>query len=146
MSERVATTRARVPAAPPNELRALWALTLYPLLAMTRNVSTVAFGFLFPIVFIAVFGLIGQGGAPIKLGVTQATTSDPLFSSIQQVPGLDFTIALADDLDQRLRLGKIDGVLEVEGGRVILRVSSANAQANTSSLWIESAIDRINLE
>ena len=46
----------------PNEARALIALTMFPFIAMMRNIATFAFGFLFPVVFISVFGLIGGGG------------------------------------------------------------------------------------
>lgn len=129
----------------PNEARALLALTLYPLIAMTRNISTVAFGFLFPLAFIAVFGLIGDRGASLRLGITPGGASGPLFASLEQVPGLDFVRADDVELERRLRQGKLDGILEIRGERVVLRVNSAGPQAEVSRLWVQGTLDRLSL-
>jgi ABC-2 type transport system permease protein len=129
----------------PNELRALVALSVYPFLAMTRNLSTVAFGFLFPLVFIAVFGLIGGGGSTLRLGIPEADASGPVFEALQQVPGLDLTRAPEAELQRRVRQGKLDGLLDLEGTRVSLVINSASPQAQISRLWVQAAIDQLSL-
>jgi len=66
----------------PNQLRALWALTIYPLVAMLRNPATSFFGFLFPVGLILIFGLIGTGGSGMRLGVPSGSGSGPVYSAL----------------------------------------------------------------
>jgi ABC-2 type transport system permease protein len=87
------TRTGEAPGRSPNQLRALVALSIYPLIAMTRNVATVAFGFLFPVVFLLVFGLVGDRGSTLRLGITPGDTRLPLYATLAQVPGLDFVEA-----------------------------------------------------
>ncbi len=143
MNER--STATRLQPARPNQLRALAALSKYPLIAMTRNVSTVAFGFVFPLVFIAVFGLIGDGGSTLRIGITPNDTASALFSALSQVPGLDYVQDDAGDLERRLRLGKLDAVMDIEGDHVQLQVNSASPQASIARLWVQAALDQLNL-
>src|SRR5436309_219036 len=93
LSRQAAGNWAGVQVAAAREMRALSALTFYPLVAMTRNLSTLAFGFLFPVVFIAVFGLIGGGGPTLRLGIPAEEAAGPLFAALEQVPSIDFTQA-----------------------------------------------------
>jgi ABC-2 type transport system permease protein len=143
MNERAVGTPARVTR--PNQRRALVALSVYPLIAMTRNVATVAFGFLFPLVFLVVFGLIGERSASLRLGITPGDTRLPLYSSLAQVPGLDFVEADEHELDRRLQTGKLDAVVDLEGDRVLLRVNSASPQVHIARLWVQSALNQLNL-
>jgi ABC-2 type transport system permease protein len=143
MNERTSATLVRP--AQPNQLRALYALAKYPLIAMTRNVSTVAFGFMFPLVFIAVFGLIGDRGATLRIGIAPGATASPLFTTLSQVPGLDYVHEDAQELERRLHLGKLDAIMDIQGDRVELRVNAASPQANISRLWVQAALDQQNL-
>ena len=144
MNERIGP-RTAVHAPSPNELRALVALTKYPLVAMTRNISTVAFGFLFPLAFIAVFGLIGGGGSGLRIGIAPSDTGSSVFAALAQSPGLNFVQQGESDLDRQLRLGKLDGVVHIQGDRVVLQVNSASPQAQMAPLWIQAALDRLSL-
>jgi ABC-2 type transport system permease protein len=143
MNERIVATSP--PTTSPNQLRALGALSLYPLIAMTRNVSTVAFGFLFPLVFLVVFGLIGERGSSLRLGITPSDTRLPLYGPLAQVPGLEFVEADERELDRRLQLGKLDAIVDIEGDRVLLRVNSASPQARIARLWVQAALDQLSL-
>ncbi len=143
MNERTSTST--IPATRPNQLRALYALAKYPLIAMTRNVSTVAFGFAFPLVFIAVFGLIGDRGAMLRIGVTPGDASSPLYSTLTEVPGLEFVQGDERELERRIRMGKLDAIMAIQGNRVELHVNSASPQASISRLWVQAALDQLNL-
>src|SRR5436190_21692835 len=119
MSEIALSAPARVAAAAPNELRALFALAKYPLIAMLRNVSTVAFGFLFPVAFIAVFGLIGMGGGPgLRMGIQASDSQGAVFLALQQLPGVKLTQGDPAEMERQLRLGKLDGLVRTEGNQV----------------------------
>ncbi len=144
MNER--RSRVVVSARRPNELRSLAALTLYPLLAMSRNVSTIAFGFLFPVVFIAVFGLIGDRGSSLHLGIAPSSAEGPVYAGLSQLPGLDLALADDQELAREMRAGKLDGIVEIRDGQVLLTVNTASPQAQVSRLWLEAALDRMNVQ
>lgn len=128
----------------PNQFRALTALTYYPFIAMLRNISTTVFGFAFPVAFIAVFGLIGGGAASARFGVGPAGASGPVYEALEQLPGVTLVQADPRELERLLRLGKLDGVVEITGSRVLLRVNTANPTSQISRLWLQSALDRLN--
>ncbi len=138
--------RARTVNARPNELRSLWALTKYPFLAMMRNVSTVAFGFAFPLVFIAVFGLIGEGNANMRLGVTPTSSQQGPLRTIAEMPGITLVEGTVPELERKLRLGKLEGILDVTGSRVVLTLNEANPQSQIARLWVQAVLDRLNLQ
>jgi len=129
----------------PNELRALFALTYYPFLAMMRNIATFAFGFLFPVVFISVFGLIGGGSGGPRLGIPTEYASGPTYEAIERYPAITLMRGNRAELERQLRLGKLDGVVEITGGRVTLQVNSASPSSQASRLFVQSALDRLNL-
>jgi ABC-2 type transport system permease protein len=139
-------TRTRHETPRPNQLRALWALTIYPLRAMMRNPSTVAFGFMFPVAFILVFGLIGGGTTGIRLGVPAGQASGPLFTSLQQSPGLNVVIEERAELERELRLGKIDAMAEIGADRVTVVLNSANPQGGMAVPAVEQTVSALNLQ
>ncbi|MBI4495230.1 MAG: ABC transporter permease [Chloroflexi bacterium] len=136
----------RDPIHAPSQVRAFLALALYPFLAMTRSVGTVAFGFLFPIAFIGVFGFIGGGPQELRLGLAAgADRASPLYAALQQLPGARLVEAEPAELDRQLRLGKLDAMLELEPADLRLRLSSANPQGQYTRLVLDALVDRLNL-
>jgi len=133
------------PAGAPNELRALAALTWYPFLAMMRNIATFAFGFLFPVVFISVFGLIGGGGGGPRLGIPSGSDRGPAYEALERYPAITLIPGDRVELERQLRLGKLDGVVSVSGGRISLEVNSASPASQASRLFVQSVLDRLNL-
>ena len=129
----------------PNELRALFALTYFPFIAMMRNIATFAFGFLFPVVFISVFGLIGGGGAGPRLGIPADVPRGPAYEALESYPTITLVSGDRPQLERQLRLGKLDGVVDITGGRVALEVNSASPSSQASRLFVQSVLDRLNL-
>src|SRR5438552_2409072 len=129
----------------PNQMRALWALTLYPLLAMLRNPATSTFGFLFPLGLILIFGLIGGGGPGMRLGVPTGSSTGPVYSALGQIPSITLVPGDRTDLEQQLRTGKLDGIVETGGDRVTLSLNSANPQGGLATMLVRESIDSLNL-
>ncbi|MPZ15749.1 MAG: ABC transporter permease [Chloroflexi bacterium] len=128
------------------ELRSLVALTYYPFVAMMRNVATFAFGFLFPVVFISVFGLIGGGSGGVRLGVATGAASAPVMTALEGMPNIVVVQGSQNELERQLELGKIEGVLDLQGGHVVLQVNEASPQSQAAPLFVQSALDRLNLQ
>lgn len=129
----------------PSELRALFALTFFPFIAMMRNIATFAFGFLFPVVFISVFGLIGGGGGGPRLGIPTDVARGPAYEALERYPTITLISGDRTQLERQLRLGKLDGVVDIAGGRVTLEVNSASPSSQASRLFVQSVLDRLNL-
>ena len=98
-----------------NQWRVFWTITWYSLRAQTRNMSTFFFGFLFPIVFISIFGLIGNSNTPVTIGIpTESNINNPIVSSLKEISAVRLVSNPKKVLDKQLRLGKIDAELTVE--------------------------------
>lgn len=129
----------------PDALRTYLALTWYPLLAMFRNVGTLLLGFAFPVAFISVFGLIGGGGdSGPRLGVV-GSPSGQVYESLRALPGVTLVNGEPADLERQLRLGKVEGLIRIEGDHVTLTVNSASPQSRLAPLWLQAAVDKLNL-
>lgn len=130
----------------PNQWRALWALSWYPMRAMMRNPSTVAFGFMFPIAFILVFGFVGGGIPGMRIGVPAGQDRGPLFTSLQHSPGLNLIVEGRPEVERLLRLGKIDAMAEIGADRVTVVLNSANPQGQLAVPAVQQTLGVLNLQ
>lgn len=138
----------------PNQLRAFYTLTWYTFRAMTRNPATFAFGFIFPIVFISIFGLIGNSGQKITIGIPPTTNqNNPIVPAVEKQSFVKIEEKDEDTLETRLRQGRIAGILHVDKQStnppvytVDVVTSTANPQdaASLRSL-IRGIVDQTNL-
>lgn len=101
-----------------SQVRAMFAITKASLRGLFRNYSAVIFGFIFPFVFIVVFGFIGNSGlAPVyKVVIAKdCDTSNALYESIKQSDRIRLvTYAGEAELKQAVVRGKIAAVLSIQ--------------------------------
>ncbi|OGG45963.1 MAG: hypothetical protein A3F84_11595 [Candidatus Handelsmanbacteria bacterium RIFCSPLOWO2_12_FULL_64_10] len=121
------------------------ALTFYPLQAMLKNVSTVAFGFLFPLAFVLVFGFVGGAGSGLRIGVPNEATRGPLYSALAENGQLILTTGERADLERKLTLGKIEALVDVTSTGLEVVLNSANPDGRLAQLWVEDAVGKLNL-
>ncbi|MBA3724220.1 MAG: ABC transporter permease [Candidatus Levybacteria bacterium] len=99
----------------PNQLRAFFTMMKYFFLAQTRNPATFAFGFLFPVVFISIFGLIGNSTPPINIGIPiESNRDNPITQAIKEQDFAKIQEAPKAELENKIKQGKLSGILEVE--------------------------------
>lgn len=136
----------------PNQLRTYLVLSWYFFIAQTRNPATFAFGFIFPLVFISIFGLIGGGSQKVSVGIpTNTHTDNPI---VQTVTKQEFIEPVRDDkekLENQLIQGKIAGVLSVSetGGGYSVNLQTSQAQPQQTgvlSSYLSGIVDKTNLE
>lgn len=90
------------------------ALTRASILGQVRNIATFFFGFLFPLVFISVFGLLGNSGTSIKLGVTDGSDQrSPVYMVLSHISAVQISHGATAELESKLRHGQVDGVLTI---------------------------------
>ncbi len=100
-----------------SQVRAMLAITRGSLRAIFRSPSAVIFSFVFPLIFILVFGFIGGGGITVRVAITNlADTNNVLIKNgLLKNP----SIRLVTDLSQekaRSEVGKgnIAAILEID--------------------------------
>lgn len=133
------TDEIKTPDAPPapggrptNELRAFAALTKASLLGQIRNFSTLFFGFLFPIVFIAIFGFLGNTTSKVTLGVAPGTdTQSPVYQALTHIPAVTLQQGDQATLDKQLKKGEIDAIMYITAVQRPAQPAQNGAPAST---------------
>lgn len=97
---------------------AMWAVTRASLRAILRSPSAVAFSFLFPFIFILVFGFIGNSGGIWAYNVVLKNGSDTtneLYKELRNTNVLIFK-SYASDAAMKLDMqkGKIAGIIDIQ--------------------------------
>lgn len=71
-------------------------MSIFTLKAMTRNIATVVFGFLFPLVFIAIFGLLGSQSQSLTLGLPDGSNQDnPITQAVKNLNFVKISLKLS---------------------------------------------------
>ena len=100
-----------------SQVRAMLAITKASLRAIFRSPSAVIFSFVFPFIFILVFGFIGNsGGAPVyKIVIDKnSDTANALYDSIKSSNRLKIVqLNNGQELETNLLKGKIAGVVKI---------------------------------
>lgn len=102
---------------PYNQWRAMLAISKASLTAMFRSPSTVVFSFAFPMIFILVFGFLGNGGgSPVYKIVLDKTgdTSNVIVDSLRRYKNIKF---ITDKTDEEIRTdlvkGRLTGIMKI---------------------------------
>lgn len=110
------------PGRAPRQGRAFASLTWASILGQVRSIANLFFGFLFPLAFIAVFGLFNSTGpTKVNLGIVDGTdTSTPVYQALAAIRDtssdqfkLTLMLGSQDDLTTKLSHGDLDGVLTI---------------------------------
>lgn len=136
----------------PGQRKAYLALAWYSFRAQTRNPATFAFGFIFPVVFISIFGLIGGNGQKVNVGIPNEITNNPINKSLKNQQYLQIVSGSQETLQKKLTQGKIGGILtgrQIDGKHTTVELELSTAlpqEAATIQSAIGSIVDKTNLE
>ncbi|MEP6928325.1 MAG: ABC transporter permease, partial [Ginsengibacter sp.] len=101
-----------------SQLRAMFAITKASLRAIFRSPSAVVFGFAFPLIFILVFGFIGNNGSKqsFKIAIDDnADTANELYNALKNTQGVALiSYHNKDSLADDMRRGRIAGVINIQ--------------------------------
>ncbi|HSW47579.1 MAG TPA: ABC transporter permease [Candidatus Saccharimonadales bacterium] len=136
----------------PGQWKAYLAITWYAFRAQTRNPATFAFGFIFPVVFISIFGLIGGSGSKLNVGIPNDTPENQLVRTIEQQKFLKIERSDPESLNKKLRQGRLSGIVEIKENQskkysVTILTSTANAiEAQSLTSAMRGFVNQANLE
>lgn len=140
----------------PQQFRAFFTMMKYFFLAQTRNPATFAFGFLFPVVFISIFGLISNSPQQLNIGIPSGSdVNNPIVQTIKKQNFVKTQTDSEANLEFKIRQGKLSGIVSVQTFtnpasptyKVNLITSIANPQeaASVRSL-VDGIADKTNLK
>ncbi len=121
-----------------SQIRAMLAITKASLKAIFRSPSAVIFSFVFPFVFILVFGFIGNSGlAPVYKVVIDknSDTTNALFDSIKMSSRIKIvSFATEEELHENIIKGKIAGIVKIsKSANAITEYTYTIKSSNASS-------------
>ncbi len=121
------------------------AITKASLRAILRSPSAIVFSIFFPLIFILVFGFIGNGGGPSYRIVlnNQSDTTNPILDSLRSIKNVRFVRYTKEEaLQSDLNKGRITGILQIEksiipnsGFQYFIRFKTTTASADKFSTF-----------
>ncbi|MDE3235777.1 MAG: ABC transporter permease [Bacteroidota bacterium] len=138
-----------------SQLKAMLAITKGGLKSTFRSPSAVVFSIGFPLVFILVFGFMGNsGGVSVNVVMDKsADTVNPVYSALKNISNLKFKNKSDIELKEDLEKGRLTAIINIEKTnetsspyRVTLKSSEAVSPQNINILRqiIQSVISGIN--
>jgi ABC-2 type transport system permease protein len=101
-----------------SQVRAMLAITKASLRAIFRSPSAVVFSFIFPFIFIIVFGFIGNSGGKQRYRVAVADgidTANDMYRALKNTEGVTLKhYSSKDSLEDDLEKGRIAGVIDIQ--------------------------------
>jgi ABC-2 type transport system permease protein len=99
-----------------SQYRAMLAITRGSLRAIFRSPSAVIFSIAFPLIFILVFGFIGNGGR-VSLNVAfdkHADTANPVYAALKNMAGIKLVSKPDKEIQEDLEKGRITAVIDIQ--------------------------------
>jgi len=118
--------------------RALRAYIKASLKASSRNLSSLVFGFLFPLIFIVLFGFMGGRSFKMEVGVqSDSDRTNPVFETLSHIETLKLLTDQDDaELLEQLQKGQIEAIISIQNAKngdipaYLLQVKTSNASQN----------------
>ena len=130
----------------PSQIRPMLAIAFYSFKALVRNKATLFFGFAFPLFFIAAFGLVGESGLSVTLGIPDDDQKGSVYESLLSINVVNIESGTEEDLRTKLSQGRLGGVLLIDGREPKLYTSQANPQQSAAvTSLVSGVVDKLNL-
>src|ERR1700759_5728073 len=125
-----------------NQFKAMFAITKGSLHSIFRSPSAVIFSIVFPMVFILVFGFIGEDGGitlDVALNKNADTINNPVYNAIKNIGSIHFVTENDSLLKEDLEKGNITAIVNI--------VKNANGNPDyTIELKSSEAVNPQNIE
>lgn len=135
-----------------SQLRATLAIAKASLKATFRNPSSVFFGIVFPMIFILIFGFIGNDSISLQVGVKEGSNQENvIYQTLSENDSIEFVNKSETELYEQLEKGELDAILDIdstEQGTFILNVETSSASSQNGAIFtsiVGSISDKINI-
>ena len=138
-----------------SQIRAMLAITRGSLVAVFRSPSAVIFSFVFPLIFILVFGFIGGSGrVAVRVAFDKnSDTTNAVYQQLKNIPGFNIIVKDSAETLRDLEKGRLSAIINIVKAdeesnplSILLKTSEAVNPQNISVIRsiMESVIKRIN--
>lgn len=138
-----------------NQFRAMMAISKGSLRAILRSPSAIVFSFIFPFLFIMVFGFIGNNGMQsYRIVLTAGSdTSNALYTALKNSEAIKFVqYGTEKELNEAILKGRIAGTISIKksSGSLAPYTVTMNSSTSSNDKWpqlqnyIASTIDQIS--
>lgn len=110
-----------------NQLKAMLAITKASLKAIFRSPSAVVFSFVFPLIFILVFGFLGSGGR-LSLRISfdpKSDTANEVYQVLKNIPGIIVINKDEKSINEDLEKGRLSAVIRIDKNSDSIAVAKA---------------------
>lgn len=139
-----------------SQLRAMFAMSKAAFISLMRSPSTLAFSFLFPIVFLLAFGFIGGGKMKIQVSLLPGSdVNNPIYEHLLETQTVNIQQNQAlEKINRSLLTGATDAAIliskEMKNGRDFyeVKVKTTSASEEKGSLFmlvVKEIVDQVNL-
>lgn len=139
-----------------DQLTAMMAIARASFRSITRSPSAVVFTLLFPLIFILVFGFIGNDGMNLEVGIRPDSERDnEIFFSLQSIQGVSMIDGLTDEeINEELEKGILAGAVRIRqntdttGPRFYVDLQTSAAAPESGNILrsvIENTTNQLNL-
>lgn len=116
-----------------SQFKAFQALTKASIRSMLKSPSSVVFSIAFPLVFILVFGFIGDRTNKIKVGISvQSELNNPLYTGLSTNKQLQLKVDALPAIQEDLKEGKVQAMLNITkapDGKWLVEISAGEHNA-----------------
>jgi ABC-2 type transport system permease protein len=143
----------------PSQIVIALGLAKYALKASFRNKASYFFSLIFPLIFVVIFGLLGNSGASIKLGVSDTIDkTNPIYQTIknlseQENAPIELIEGSEPDLEKQLSQAKIASIIAPDqsvrpmAGSLTLVSSNSNPQGKAAAeSFLSGVISQMNIK
>ena len=130
-----------------SQLRAMFAVTKASLRAIFRSPSTVVFSLGFPIVFILLFGSIGESGFTLNVGINpKSDTTNPVYYGLKNIKSITLYHQNDSILNADLKSATISAVVDIQkkdNQPYYIKLKSSDAVRPDNLQVLKSILDAI---
>lgn len=135
-----------------SQIKAMFAITKASLISLIHNPSAVVFSIIFPVIFIAIFGLLGNGGSTYDIYLDSSTDkSAPIYSLFEQIKPLkQVEYENYNEAYEALESGQIDAIVKITqtNGKSEIDLTTSEASVTNGSIVtsiLKSLVTDVNL-
>ena len=123
-----------------SQMKAMLAITKGSFKAQLRSPSAIVFGFVFPMMFILMFGFMGGGGPSVRIAISKnSDTANMMYTVLKQMKNIIIVSKSEDEIKEDLSRGRITAIVTIQKTNQSLPAYHLKVQSSTAS------VDKIQL-
>ena len=118
-----------------SQVKAMLAITKGSFKAQLKSPSALVFGFVFPLMFILMFGFMGGSGPSVRIAISkQSDTSNLMYAALKQIKNIVIVSKNESEIIEDLKRGRITAIVGIQKSNQTLPAYQIKVQSSTASV------------